>query len=199
MLFRSDYRKNAWYQFFQDLNVNGIIRTQTNGKPAVSSKESLLKLQDQKLPKKYQGKIEIETFVNDILNHKLVQDTISYKEYNAQLKDSLFTIVLRCYYGKYDSLNFRVMNSLYFGTIPLIDKDYDYDDLQIPTYLKDKIMVTNHKDIQDKITYYKNNKDEYEKLFFELFDYFINKDCFNHDYYEKEFKNNYFKELYNQR
>ena len=194
--FEIDYRKNAWYVFFQDLNVNGNIRTQTNGKPVVLDKNGLLTVEEQKLPKKYQNKEEINKFINDILKHKMVKDTIPYKEYNAELKDSLFTIILRCYYGKYDSLNFRMINSLYFGTIPLIDESYDYDNLQIPKHLKNKIIVRNHKDIEEKIEYYRNNMEEYKKLFFELFDFYIDKNYFNEEFYEKIFKNNYFKEIY---
>lgn len=194
--FEIEYRTNAWYRFFHNLDVNGTIRTQTNGKPAVSTKNSLLKAKEQKFPKKYQDNQEIENFIEDILSNKMVQDTVSYEEYNNELKDSLFTIVLKCYYGKYCSLNFRVINSLFYGTIPLIDDTYDTDYLQIPKHIKDKIVVSNHKDIEDKVKYYREHPNEYRELFYTLFNYFIDKKFFDESYYRNEFKKEFFSELY---
>lgn len=189
--FQVDYRINAWYRFFDKLNVNGIIRTQVDGKPIIN--ENGLKLT--KLPKKFNND-EVKKIINDILKNPLVTNTIPYDQYNDQLKDSLFTIVLKCYYGKYDSLNFRIINSLYFGTIPLIDSEYDIDNLQVPEYFKNKLIVYNNNDIEDKVNYYKNNIDEYKKLFFELFDYFIDKKYFDLNYYNNEFKKDYFDKFY---
>ena len=190
--FDVDYRQNAWYTFFQNLNVNGIIRTQVNGKSSISNKtfeneqDSIKDINE-----------HCKTLINDILNHPMVQHTSPYDEYNDNLKDSMFTIILKCYYGKYDSLNFRVINSLYFGTIPLIDEQYDIDNLQIPAGLKEKLVVKNNKDIEEKISFYKSNPDKYKELFFELRDYFIDPKYFNPEYFNGQFQQIYFKNLYN--
>lgn len=194
--FDINYRVEAWYKFFHDLKLDGKIRTQTTGKPAISNKNALLKAEDQKFPKKYQNNTAVEEFIKDILNNKLVDNTLSYNDYNGELKDYMFTIVLKCFYGKHDSLNFRVVNSLYFGTIPLIDEDYDIDDLQIPKHFKDKLVVKSHKDIEEKVKYYKENPDEYRKLFWELFNYYIDSKYFADSYWDDDFKKEYFGELY---
>lgn len=189
--FDVDYRQDSWYKFFQNLNVNGLIRTQVNGKSSISNKtfekekDSVKDINER-----------CETLINDILTHPMVNHTVPYDEYNDNLKDSMFTIILKCYYGKYDSLNFRVINSLYFGTIPLIDEQYDIDNLQIPENLKNKLIVKNYSDITNKINYYKSNLDEYEKLFFELYDYFIESKYFDNNYFCGKFQQEYFSELY---
>lgn len=189
--FDVNYRQDAWYNFFQNLNVNGIIRTQVNGKSSISNKTFKI---EQKSIKDITRKCE--QLVGDILTHPMVQHTVPYDEYNDNLKDSMFTIILKCYYGKYDSLNFRVINSLYYGTIPLIDEQYDIDDLQIPTNLKQKLVVNNNEDIKEKIEFYKLNPDKYKELFFELYDYFINSKYFDVDYFNGKFQSEYFPNLY---
>jgi hypothetical protein len=192
-----DHRVNSWYNYFDKLDVDGTIRTQTTMRPVVDAKDSLKPVEELKLNKKNEkNKEEVFKFLNDILNHKMIKDTVSYEQYNDELKDYWFTIILRCYYGNYDHLNFRVHNSLYNGIIPLIADDYDEINSQIPKHLRDKIVVKSHKDIEDKIDYYKSNPDEYKQLFFELYDYYINDKFFDKSYYEEQFKNNFFKEIY---
>jgi hypothetical protein len=133
--------------------------------------------------------------VHDVRANRFVKPTIPYEQYNAELKDYLFTIVLKCYYGKHDSLNFRVINSLYFGTIPLIDSEYDIDNLQIPAELKRYIVVSDYQDIEQKVKHYRDNPDEYRDLFYKLVKHFVDEKYFTESYYRHEFKK-YFAELY---
>lgn len=195
-LYEVDHRVQAWYDFFHNLNVDGVIRTQTTLKPVISSKDSLLEIDKLKLPKKYQNDENVEKFLTDILNHKLIADTLPYEEYNKQLSDYMFTLIISCYYGKYDNLTFRIQNSLYAGTVPLIDVKYDEANLQIPKHLRDKLVVRNNTEIEDKVKYYKEHPEEYRELFFELFDYYIKDEYFEKDFYKEEFRNKFFKEIY---
>lgn len=190
--FDVDYRINDYYNYFNNLkNNNSIIRTQVNGKSSISNKTFIQEKQSIKNKKNINEKL-----IDDILNNKLIKHTLNYDDYNNELQQTMFTLILKCYYGKYDSLNFRFINSIYFGTIPLIDYQYDIDNLQIPKYFKDKLIVKNHIDIENKIQYYKNNYNEYKKLFFELYNYFIKPEYFTINFYINEFKNKYFKEIY---
>ncbi|MDF2535127.1 MAG: hypothetical protein K0R18_1286 [Bacillales bacterium] len=195
-LYEVDHRVNAWYNFFQNLNVDGIIRTQTTLKPAIDSKDSLLQIDQLKLPKKYQNRPEVNKFLTDILEHPLIADTLPYEQYNDQLQDYMFTLIIRCYYGKYNNLTFRIHNSLYNGTIPLIDADYDVHNLQIPKEFRDKLIVKDNKEIEDKIKYFKEHPEEYRELFFAMYDYYIKDEFFEKSYYNDVFKNNFFKEIY---
>lgn len=179
-------RKIDWYKYFNDLTLdNSKIRTQIGNSWKINEKKFSKQINEND-----------EQFIIDIKNHKLTSPTLDYDEYNNELKQSMFTILLQCYPGKYDHFTLRLVSSLFFGCIPLIAEEYDSNMLQIPKQFRDKLLVKSNKDIEDKILYYKNNIDEYEQLFYDMWNYYINEKHFDICYYESEFKNNLFKEIY---
>lgn len=217
------YRLEAWFKYFSklDTSLNIKIRTQFDGKGTIKPMQrkiitSLLNFSDSadlddrqifdedamsKVLDTLNGNAKqnvdlIKKFIDDIKDNENIYKTLPYDEYNEELENSMFTIILKCYYGKFDSLNFRVITSLYNGCIPLIDEDYDVGNLQIPVEFKNDIIVSSHNDIEQKIKYFRENPEEYKKLFFKLYDYYIKDEHFSIDYYRSEFKNNLFREIY---
>lgn len=179
-------RENAWYKYFNNLNGENIkIRTQISNSWKVKNKSFSKEITNK------DNKLSI-----DIKNHNNIYSVLEYDEYNKELKKSMFTLLLECYPGKYDHFTLRFISSLFFGCLPLISEEYDVNNLQIPIEFRSKLLVKNDQDIMDKINYYKNNYDEYKKLFYDMWNYYINENHFKREFYENEFKNNLFKEIY---
>lgn len=191
------YRLNDWKRFFEDLDADVLVRTQTDGKAHVDPNSEIKDpLETTKFKnKKIKDEAALDV-IRSIYNSSIVKPTIPQEQYHEEQKDYLFTIILKCFYGKYDSLNFRVFSSIANGVIPLIADDYDIDNLQIPKYLSDRLTVGSNKDIEDKITWAKENPEEYKELLLELYHYFVSEDDFNEDAYYQYFRNTYFEELY---
>lgn len=185
--YKVSQRVNSWYKYFNDLRL-GTIRTQVDGSTKIDSSKFH---KDVKFTEGIAAKLN-----NDIKNHPLTTNTLPYDEYNKDLQNTMFTIMLQCYYGKYDNLTFRCQATLYNGSIPLISEEYDEHNFQIPKKFRDKLLVKNHKDIEEKCKYYSEHYDEYKELFYEMYDYYIKPFYFDESYYENEFKTNLFKEIY---
>lgn len=190
------YRLNDWKRFFNELDVDATIRTQTDGTSTITQSE----IKDPMETKKFKGKkIKDEAaleVIRSISVNKNVKPTVSQQEYHEEQKDYRFTIILKCFYGKYDSLNFRIYSSLANGVIPLIADDYDVDDLQIPERFKYYLTVSDNNEIEERVQWAKRWPLEYKKLFEEMYEYYVKPEHFNEDWYYNEFKNNYFKEMF---
>lgn len=191
------YRLNDWNRFFRDIDCDALIRTQTDGTSTITQSE----IQDPLETKKFKNKkIKDEKafeVIKNISTNKYVKSTVSQAEYHKEQKDYRFTIILKCFYGKYDSLNFRIYSSLLNGVIPLIADDYDVDNLQIPDWAKVVLTVKDNKDIENKIKWAKEQPDNYKALFHALYKYYIKSDHFDKAWYDKMFREKYFKEIYN--
>lgn len=191
------YRLNDWKRFFNDLNVDALIRTQTDGTSTITQGEIKDPLETKKFKnKKIKDEAAFEV-IKSISVNKNVRPTVSQDQYLSEQEDYLFTIILKCFYGKYDSLNFRIYSSLLNGIIPLIADDYDEDNLQIPVWAKQYLVVSNNKDIEEKVKFYKDHPHEYKKLFFTLYEHYVKEEHFDPWWYHEVFKENYFKEIYN--
>lgn len=190
------YRLNDWTRFFDKLDIDATIRTQTDGLSTISGGE----IKDPLETKKFKGKkIKDEAafeVIRSISVNKNVKPTVSQDEYHEEQKDYMFTIILKCFYGKYDSLNFRIYSSLANGVIPLIADDYDIDHLQIPEMFKYYIRVSNNKDIEERVQWAKDWPMEYKKLFFSMYEHYVKPWHFTEGWYEQEFRYNHFKEMY---
>ena len=190
------YRLNDWTRFFQDLKADAVIRTQTDGNSTIT--ESVIK--DPLETKKFKGKkIKDEAAFNVIRNisqSPIVKPTVPQEVYHEEQKEYIFTIILKCFYGKYDSLNFRIYSSLANGVIPLIADDYDVDNLQIPEEYHNYISVSDSRDIEAKIKWAKENPEEYEELFWKMYNHYVKREHYNEDWYRYEFTYKYFKEMY---
>lgn len=190
------YRLNDWVRFFDKLKGDVMIRTQTDGTSTITQTE----IKDPLETKKFKGKKIKDEKALDVIRsisvNKNVEPTVSQEQYLKEQKEYLFTIILKCFYGKYDSLNFRVYSSLVNGIVPLIADDYDIDDLQIPKEFKQYITVSNNKDIEDKINWAHQNPDKYKNLFWSMYNYYVKPEHFEDEWYKQVFKENYFNELY---
>lgn len=186
--FEIEHRRESWYKYFHHLNAKAIIRTKTSGQ-AVTNKNG-------NIPRKWASNADIQQFITDINGNTYIQPTLDYGQYNESLREALFTLALRCYYGKEDNLGFRIANALVFGTIPLIADDYDKRELYVPKQFRKWLVVTNSQDIEDKIKLFRNDPEAYKNLFWELFNYYFDKRDFDLDYYHGEFKREYFPGLY---
>jgi hypothetical protein len=190
------YRLNDWVRFFNRLDVDATILTQTDGTSTITQSE----IKDPLETKKFKGKKIKDEAALDVIRsisvNKNVRPTVSQEEYHKMQKDYMFTIILKCFYGKYDSLNFRIYSSLASGVIPLIADDYDIDDLQIPFWAKALLIVKDNEDIQKKIMWFKENPHYYKDLFWRLYNYYVKPEHYQEEWYEKVFKENYFNEIY---
>ncbi|SFM28367.1 hypothetical protein [Pelosinus propionicus] len=186
--FELEHRRESWYKYFHQLNANAIIRTKPNGQ-AVTNKNGAI-------PKKWANNALIQQFITDINGNRYIQPTLAYDQYNESLKDALFTLALRCYYGKHDNLGFRIGNALFFGTVPLISDEYDKRRLYLPKRFREILVVTNNQDIEEKIKYFRNDPEAYKDLFWELFNNYFDKRDFYLNYYHSDFKREYFSGLY---
>lgn len=194
--FGIQHRMDSWKTYLKDLRCNGTIRTQTTGKPKVKS-DSLVASSEIKISKKdLKNKDTIDAFVNEVITHPMVKSTIDYAEYNKELHQSLFTLILKCYYGKSDMVNFRFISSLANGTIPLIANNYDTGCLQIAPQFRKYLLVNNSNDILSKIESARIDNIEYEKVFKLLYDTYIDKKYFDKEYYNTTFKMEFFSEFY---
>lgn len=190
------YRLNDWKRFFEDLDVDAVIRTQTDGTSTITQSE----IKDPMETKKFKGKKIKDQAALDVIRsisvNKNVKPTVPQAQYLEEQKEYLFTIILKCFYGKYDSLNFRIYSSLVNGIIPLVADDYDVDDLQIPYHLKKQLVVSSHTDIENKVKLYKSEPERYRKLFWELYGYYVKPWYFRKGWYEEVFAKKYFREIY---
>lgn len=190
------YRLHDWKRYFEYLSCDATIRTQTDGTSTITQSE----IKDPLETKKFKGKKIKDEAALDVIRsisiNKNVKPTVSQEEYHEEQKDYMFTIILKCFYGKYDSLNFRIYSSLANGVIPLIADDYDIDDLQVPERFKHQLVVKDYADIHARIIYNKRNPEAYKKLFWELYNHYVKPEHYKNEWYEEVFKENYFNELY---
>jgi hypothetical protein len=186
--FEVKHRHESWYKYFHLLDANAIIHTNPNGQ-AVTNKNSAI-------PQKWANNALVQKFITEINGNKYIQPTLTYDQYNESLKDALFTLALRCYYGKHDNLGFRIANALSFGTVPLISDEYDKRCLYLPKRLREILVVSNNQDIESKIQFFRSDPEAYKNLFWELFDYYFDKQDFDLNYYHGDFKREYFSGLY---
>lgn len=177
-----------WLRLLKDFNYERSVIH-------VSKSSSIKVTKNHKFPRVLLEHPLFEETVNSIENHPINEGFIPNLEFEEKLKDYRYTLILKCA-SINDSINFRIYYSLIYNMIPLIDKDYDIDYIQIPKKFKDQLLVYDHKSLIEKIDYFENNIDEAEKLLNELKEYYMKEDYFKREYYEKVFREKYFKEIY---
>jgi hypothetical protein len=136
-----------------------------------------------------------ETTREMINNHPLNHDLLPNAEFEEKLKDYKYTLILKCL-SENDSLNFRIHYSLLYNMLPFVDKDYDFDCLQIPAKFRDKLLVDSDGTLSERIEYFENHQDEAAQLLAEMKDHYMNDKYFKEEYYYEAFKNKYFAEIY---
>lgn len=71
-----------------------------------------------------------------------------------------------------DSLNYRPVNYVFLNILPIFDKYYDPDFIQIPKHIQDKLTVTDSISLEEKIKYFNNHNEERLLLLKQLYDHF---------------------------
>lgn len=179
-------RINDYYTFLHDFNFDKSILHISNTNSISKGKQ---------LPKLISQNEEYMKVVDDINNHKLNDGLLPNVEFEQKLNDYRYTLILKCA-SINDSLNFRIIYSLLFDMIPLIDENYDIDNLQIPDKFKSKLSVTNSKQLIERLTHLENNINETKELLDEMKDFYLNEKYYSKEWYEKEFKDKYFNNIY---
>lgn len=188
ILFPKGGRMEDWHRLLKEFNMERSALHVAKGSAMKQDKNPRLSRRLTELP-------IFDATRESIENHCLNEGILPNEEFEEKLKDYRYTLILKCL-SENDSLNFRIYYSLLYNIIPFIDESYDPECMQIPCHFRDKLLVSNQKDIEDKIIYFENNLDEAKALLAELKDYFINDKFYHQEYYEKAFKENYFKELF---
>ncbi len=179
-------RINDYYTFIHDFNFDKSVLH-------ISSTNSISK--GKQLPKLISQNEELMRVVNDIKNHPLNAGLLPNAEFEQKLNKYKYTLILKCA-SINDSLNFRIIYSLLFDMIPLIDSNYDIDNLQIPEKFKSQLEVHNSLDMTLKLKELESNKEQTLKLLDEMKDYYLNDKYYSHNWYLDQFKNKYFKEIF---
>lgn len=113
---------------------------------------------------------------SEVINHPCYKQA-SGPEYKTDIvKEYRYGMIFRCV-SYYDSLNFRPVLYSSMGILPLLDYAYDPEYLQIPKNIQDKIVVRSSNDIEQKIKYFNENKNERLKIIEDL------RKIFRIDYY----------------
>jgi len=154
-------RVELYKRYLQNLNIeksslfipqraNGIVYTKTNNDRYVN-----------KLTDKF---AELHA---DVVKHPLYADHLVPAEYEDVVKRYRYGLLLRCV-SHYDSLNFRPILYARLRILPLIDPSYDPQCLQIPAEIQEHLLVSNDKDIAEKVKYFNENPELRENLLDQL-------------------------------
>lgn len=178
-------RINDYYTFINDFRFDNSVLHISNTNSISKGKQIPKSLQEEKYLK----------IIEDIINQPLNEGLLDNKTFEEKLKDYKYTLILKCASIE-DSLNFRVHYSLLFNMLPLIDEQYDVENLQIPKEFKEQLVVRNHKDIEERLKYLNDNPVIAEKLLSDMQNYFLNEKYTQKEWYLEQFKNKYFKEIF---
>lgn len=150
-------RVELYNRYMKDLNVaksalyipqraNGIVYTKKNNDRYIN------KLTD-----------KFNELRNDILSHAMYGGHLIPAEYEEEVKNYKYGLLLRCV-SFYDSLNFRPILYARLGILPLVDPGYDPEGLQIPKSIQQHLLVNSSKDIEERVNYFNENPEKVEEL-----------------------------------
>ena len=188
VLFPKGNRMEDWHRLLKDFNLERSVLHVAKGSAMKQSKNPRMSKRLTELPLFEPTKESIE-------NHSLNEGIIPNNEFEEKLKNYRYTLILKCL-SENDSLNFRIYYSLLYNIIPFIDCKYDPDCLQIPKEFRDKLVVKDKDDLVSKINYFESNIEEAIEILSDLKKFYMNEIYFSEDFYIEEFKNNFYKELY---
>ena len=106
-------------------------------------------------------------FLDEVTLHDNYKPGITSLDLYKQIGKFKYSIVFRCV-SHYDSLNFKPVFYTSKNILPFIDENYDPNFLQIPEHIQKKLIVSNSKDIDDRIKYFNDNESEREEILKEL-------------------------------
>lgn len=170
ILHQKGYRKDMWAKYFNELRLDNSsmwIPIRSNGL-FISEKQEKGHY-GQTAKKKAQEMFG--ELVEQIQNHPMWEGHLYTKDVRKIIASYKYGVVLRCV-SFADSLNPRPVYYTYMNILPLLDERYDPEYIGIPKHIQDKIVVRNHKDIEERVKYYNEHEDERQKVLKELWDHF---------------------------
>lgn len=158
---RSDYiRKEFWDRYLKNLNLDGsknsiytFLKYNSDSFKKSEVKGNVEKLEEYNLLDVY----------NEIKAHPMYKGSYeNNNEYNV-VKDYKYFLCLTPL-TPYDSVNVRP-GYVQAGVLPFFAKEYDPDNLyKIPSEIKDVLIVSNSKEIEDKVKYFNEHESERKDL-----------------------------------
>lgn len=100
------------------------------------------------------------------VEHENISQPIPYWELMKKLSKAKTTLIIPPW-TKHDSHSLRIYECVAFGVVPLIDEKYDRDNIQIPKYIKDVLVVRSQEELIEKIILFSDKnkaKEILEKL-----------------------------------
>lgn len=171
-------RTNKWSKYLRDLNIprsSMYIPLRANGANQTKRENShQLKTAEKKHAQLYA----------DIQAHPMWKPAVLPNELIDIYKQHRYGLILSCV-SQSDSLNFRPVNYVFRGVLPLLDPGYDPDYLQIPKNVQDQTRVNNADDIEERINYFEAHPEERDNLIDQLYH-----DCFKLDKYSWDNRSN---------
>lgn len=153
-------RAELYYKFLKNLSVEHDLYIPLKAN-AIATRKNIPEHQEEKIKTKF------TELYNEIKNNPNWKGHLTPDVVNAISAKYKYGLIMRCH-SPADSLNFRPVTYTYYKIFPLLDHKYDPEYLQIPKEIQDKIVVRDHKDIEERIAYYEANPEEKEKVFTEL-------------------------------
>jgi hypothetical protein len=152
-------RKNLWDTYLKDLRGEQIdiyVPPKMDGHISERRKEgaSITRLND-----RVQKDADIAELWESVSSHPNYKGYIDTQELNSVLAQYEYALIAKNI-ARYDSINFRPALYIALDVFPLLDHRYDPEFVGIPQHIQDKIVVRNHKEILEKITYYDKNPKE---------------------------------------
>lgn len=170
ILHQKGYRKDMWAKYFNELRLDNSsmwIPIRSNGL-FISEKQEKGHY-GQTAKKKAQEMFG--ELVEQIQNHPMWKGHLYTNEVRKTLAEYKYGVVLRCVSFE-DSLNPRPVYYTYMNILPLLDEGYDPEYIGIPKHIQDKLVIRNHKDIEERVKYYNEHEEERQKVLKELWDHF---------------------------
>lgn len=159
-------RVKSWERFLRDLDdkkssyyIPLANRVATEKKPTIK-KNNIQVVKQSKHPR-------IKKAYKEVSESKYHKGHFLPKEAIKILKEYKYTLITHPITSK-QSLNYRVYLAIEHGVLPFVAEDYDPDGIQIPLNIQEKVRVSDHNDIQEKINYFNKNEKERKQLIEDL-------------------------------
>ncbi|MCK9575770.1 MAG: hypothetical protein WC979_01930 [Candidatus Pacearchaeota archaeon] len=170
ILHSKGHRKDMWDKYFKDLNL-------TNSSMWIPIKANGLFMTEKQVNSHYGQSAATKAnelfgeLVEQIKKHPMHKGHMYTKDVRKTLAEYKYGIVLKCVSFS-DSLNPRPVFYTYLGILPLITCEYDPEFIGIPKSIQDKIVVSNHKDIEERVKYFNEHEEERQAILKELWNHF---------------------------
>lgn len=118
---------------------------------------------------------EESSLFNEIKNHPSYMGSYDPIDKFKTIQDYRYSLIIKPIILN-DSLNFRLAQSILLQQLPLFADEYDKENLlKIDKKIKEKLTVKSSKDIEEKISYFEKNQEEFFQIVYYFYKYFLDK------------------------